>query len=87
MDLVKDFWSQILAIISFGYWLVRLEGRMNANAKDVTRLEKQMDSDRADARASRAETNDILREVQRDIKLLLGWGHKIHWNDKTQPPR
>lgn len=87
MDLVKDFWSQILAIISFGYWLVRLEGRVNANAKEVTRLEKQIDSDRAEARASRAETNDILREVQRDIKLLLGWGHQIHWDDKTRPPR
>lgn len=87
MTEIREFWAMIAAAIGFGVWLVRLEGRVNANAKEISRLEEQMDEDRRDAKDSRKETHDLLREVQRDIKLLLGRGAVQHWNDKTSPPR
>ncbi|MDF3606142.1 hypothetical protein PE067_08375 [Paracoccus sp. DMF-8] len=68
-------------------WLMRLENRVNANARELTRLEKQIENDRAEARANRAEQNDMLREMQRDIKLLLGRGAVQHHTDRTLPPR
>ncbi|MDN3712179.1 hypothetical protein QWZ10_10950 [Paracoccus cavernae] len=87
MTEIREFWAMIIGGVSFVAWLVRLEARVNANAKEIARLEIQMDEDRRDAKDSRRETHDLLREVQRDIKLLLGRGHQIHWNDKTNPPR
>ena len=76
METVKEFWALIAGAVGAIFWLARLEGRVNQTVEDIDRLEKQIDSDRADARASRAETNDILREVQRDIKLLIGRNHQ-----------
>ena len=87
MTEIREFWGMILAAVGFGVWLVRLEGRVNANSREITRLEKQSDNDRAEARANRAEQNDMLREMQRDIKLLLGRGVVQHHSDRTIPPR
>ncbi|WP_323715643.1 hypothetical protein [Paracoccus aminovorans] len=87
MDLIKDFWALVGAIIGGIFWLARLEGRVNGNSKELARLERQIHDDRAEARANRAEQNEILREMNRDIKILLGRGQQVHWNDRTQPPR
>lgn len=87
MDLIKDFWALVAAIIGGIFWLARLEGRVNGNSKELARLERQIHDDRAEARANRAEQNEILREMNRDIKILLGRGQQVHWNDRTQPPR
>lgn len=87
MDIIKDFWALVAAIIGGIFWLARLEGRVNGNSKELARLERQIHDDRAEARANRAEQNEILREMNRDIKILLGRGQQVHWNDRTQPPR
>lgn len=87
MDLIKDFWALVAAIIGGIFWLARLEGRVNGNSKELARLERQIHDDRAEARANRAEQNEILREMNRDIKILLGRGQQVHWNDRTQPTR
>ncbi|MDT1061205.1 hypothetical protein RM190_04990 [Paracoccus sp. CPCC 101403] len=80
MEAIKEYGALVWALIATGvgaiFWFARLEARVNQTIEDIDRLEKQIDSDRADARASRAETNDILREVQRDIKLLIGRNHQ-----------
>lgn len=87
MTELKELWGIILAVVGGIFWLARLEGRVNANARELSRLEKQSDNDRAEARANRAEQNDMLREMQRDIKLLLGRGAVQHHTDRTLPPR
>lgn len=74
MDIIKDFWALVAAIVGGIFWLARLEGRVNGNSKELMRLERQIHDDRAEARANRTEQNEILREMQRDIKLLLGRG-------------
>ena len=86
-DAIRDFWGVILAAIGFGVWLVRLEGKVGATVKEIERLEEQMDEDRKDAKDSRRETNDVLKEVRNDIKRLLERGSVQHWNDVTRPPR
>lgn len=87
MTEIREFWTMIASAIAVVIWLVRLEGRVNENTKEIARLEAQMDEDRRDAKDSRKETHDLLREVQRDIKLLLGRGAVQHHSDRTIPPR
>ena len=64
MDWLKEFWGIIMAGTGGVFWLARLEGRVNM-------LDKQAERDRKDARDSRNETKDMLREMQKDIKRLL----------------
>lgn len=59
------FWGVIVACIGFVVWLVRLEGKANTNVKDIQRLEKRQDEDRH-------AITETLREIQQDIKKLLG---------------
>lgn len=63
-----------VAAVGFIVWLVRMEGRMNQNTREILRIEKQMDQDRETAREARSETNDMLREVRSDITRLLERG-------------
>lgn len=87
MNEIKEYLAIIVAAVSAIGWLFRLEGRVNSNSKEIMRLERQIHDDRAEARANRAEQNEILREMQRDIKLLLGRGTVQHFTDRTIPPR
>ena len=79
--------SMIAAAIGSIFWLARLEGKVKKNAEDVTRLELRVDRERSDTREALADLTDVMREQSRDIKILLGRGHQVHWDDKTQPPR
>lgn len=87
LDALRDFWAIIMAIAGLGVWLVRLEGKVNRNTDEVLRLERQIERERADTREKLEDLTDMMREQNRDIKILLGRGHQIHWNDRTQPPR
>lgn len=87
MEIVKDFWAIVVAIIGGIFWLARLEGRVNSNSREILRLEQRIDRDRADMRADLTDVKNLLSEQNRDIKILLGRGHQVHWNDRTQPPR
>lgn len=88
MEIIKEYGAILASIVGYIVWSVRLEGRVNGNAKDLARLERQLDTDRADAKTARAEQMDMLREVQRDIKTLLGRNYPIqHHTDRTLPPR
>ena len=87
IDALREFGAVIMALIGLGIWLVRLEGRVNANAKDILRMDQRLDRERADTRETLADLKDMMAEQNRDIKILLGRGHQVHWNDRTQPPR
>ena len=87
LDALREFGAVIMALIGLGIWLVRLEGRVNANAKDILRMDQRLARDRADTRETLADLKDMMSEQNRDIKILLGRGNQIHWNDRTNPPR
>ncbi|WP_305290663.1 hypothetical protein [Paracoccus wurundjeri] len=87
LDSLKELWGIIMSLIIFGAWLVRMEARVNTNAKEVLRLERQIEREREDTREALSDLKDMLAEQNRDIKILLGRGHQVHWNDKTHPPR
>lgn len=71
IDVIKQLWGPIMAGVGLIVWFARLEGLAKGNTREIIRLEKRMDEDRADAKAQRGETNDMLREVRSDIKRLL----------------
>ena len=87
IDALREFGAVIMALIGLGIWLVRLEGRVNANAKDLIRMDQRIDRERSDTRETLADLKDMLAEQNRDIKTLLGRGRVVHWDEKTQPPR
>lgn len=72
MDLIKEWWAAITAVVALIVWLVRLEGGTKTALREISKLEKQLDADRMSAALSRQETNDMLREMRGDIKRLLG---------------
>lgn len=74
MDLIREWWGAVVAISGLGVWLVRLEASARMALREIARLEKQIDADRAAAQTSRQETNDMLREMRTDIKRLLERG-------------
>ena len=86
MEALKEYWAILMGAIGFVAWLVRLEAMTKTNIKEILRLEEQMDRDRSDARDSRKETNDILKEVRSDIKQLIRDGRIQHFTDRTVPP-
>ncbi len=71
MDIIKEWWGAIMAVTGLGVWLVRLENSSKTALREITRLEKQMEADRAATQANRQEQNDMLREMRGDIKRLL----------------
>lgn len=71
MDVIKEWWGAIMAMTGLGVWLVRLEGSSKTALREISRLEKQMETDREATRANRQEQNDMLREMRGDIKRLL----------------
>lgn len=77
-ELVKDLWGLFVAAIGAVAWLIRLEARGLNNAQEIKRLWARLAEDREAANESRKETHqridalrEDLREVSRDIKLIL----------------
>lgn len=87
MTEIRDYWQFIVSAVVSVIWLIRLEAKVVGNLKEIERLEKQVERERADTRESLGELKDMMAEQNRDIKILLGRGHQVHWNDRTSPPR
>lgn len=86
MEALKEYWAILMGAVGFVAWLARLESMVKTNSKELLRLEAQVARDRSDARDSRNETNDILKEVRSDIKQLIREGRVQHFTDRTTPP-
>lgn len=86
LQMIKDWWVMLAATVATVAWLVRLESRGLQNTKSLTkestdrkaelialetRLETRRQEDLDRSREDRADTKQILQEMQRDIKLLL----------------
>ena len=76
MDVLREWWGLLMAGIAALFWLSRLEWRGLQNETEIKRLWSQRREDLASAQRARDETNEILREMQRDIKQLLQQGGK-----------
>jgi hypothetical protein len=71
MEFFVAWWPIIAAGVGGLFWLSRLEWRGLQNEAEIKRLWTQRKEDLASAQKARDETNEILREMQRDIKQLL----------------
>jgi hypothetical protein len=76
MDILREWWGLVLGAVTGLFWLSRLEWRGLQNEAEIRRLWSQRREDLASAQRARDETNEILRELQRDIKQLLQRGVK-----------
>jgi hypothetical protein len=70
-EIIKDFWGVILALVTLGVWLVRLESRGVANASEIKRIWTQRKEDMDAAKENRDLVNAKLNEMSADIKQLL----------------
>lgn len=71
MDLVKEFWALIVALVGFVAWLIRLESSVKSVSDSVARMQVQRHEDLSAQRDQRAEQNKMLDEMRGDIKTLL----------------
>lgn len=73
--LILDYWQQIVAVLAFVIWSVRLEAKVGNNSKETIRLEKKMDSienSRVEQRKEDMENiNSRLVEIKADTKIIL----------------
>lgn len=65
MNEIKEYLALIVAAISAIGWLFRLEGRVNSNSKEIMRLERLIQDDRAEAR--------VYTRAMSDADLLATW--------------
>lgn len=72
MDIIRDYWAQLLAGIGLIVWALRVESNTKANSSEIRRLWNQRAEDLAAHREAREATNSLLNEVRNDIKTLLG---------------
>ena len=70
-NLLLTYWPVAVAFVGFLVWLIRLEARSIENSKEIKRLWYQRKEDLDAARSARDETNQILHEIQKDIKALI----------------
>ncbi len=71
MELVREWWQVLVGTIFGLLWLSRLEWRGLNNEREIKRLWTQRKEDLENAAAARRETNEVLKEIRQDIKLLL----------------
>jgi hypothetical protein len=71
MDLLREFWTYILAAVALVAWSVRVEQKTKENEKEIRRLWHQRTEDLAAAKEAREATNSLLAEMRSDIKELL----------------
>ena len=72
MELVRDYWAQLIGVVGLIVWGIRVESQTKANASEIQRLWQQRAEDLAAHKEAREATNALLAEVRNDIKTLLG---------------
>lgn len=71
METLRDWWAVIMGGLAGIVWLSRLEWRGLNNEKEIKRLWTQRKEDLENAANARKETNEVLKEIRQDIKVLL----------------
>ena len=71
MEIIREWWAVGIGVFAGIVWLSRLEWRGLNNEKEIKRLWTQRKEDLENAANARKETNEVLKEIRGDIKLLL----------------
>jgi len=71
MELIREWWAFVTALVGLGIWLLRLESSTKMALREIERIDRQIEKDRADSIEARREQNEMLREMRADIKRLL----------------
>ena len=74
MEQLREWWAVITGAVLGLFWLSRLEWRSLNNEKEIKRIWLQRKEDLENAANARRETNEVLKEIRGDIKLLLTLG-------------
>lgn len=74
MEQLREWWAVITGAVLGLFWLSRLEWRSLNNEKEIKRIWLQRKEDLENAADARRETNEVLKEIRGDIKLLLTLG-------------
>lgn len=71
VEIVREWWQVLIGAMLGLFWLSRLEWRGLNNEKEIKRLWTQRKEDLENAASARKETNEVLKEIRQDIKVLL----------------
>jgi hypothetical protein len=74
MEAIREWWHVAVGALLGVFWLSRLEWRSLNNEKEIKRLWTQRKEDLENAANARKETNEVLKEIRGDIKVLLTLG-------------
>lgn len=69
-DVIQQWWPLILTLGGILVWVVRMEGKMLANTREIERLWAQRREDMEMAKVDRQELKEMLKEVRSDVKTL-----------------
>lgn len=71
IDLVKDFWGLIAAMVAAIAWVIRLEAKAHSNTSRIQTLEDLRKEDLANSREHRDRVERQLENIQQDVKTIL----------------
>ena len=72
MSDINAAWPVLLSILGFVVWLVRLEGRINANDNSITQAQKDVDTLRVKHEALDSEMMKELSRIRESLARIEG---------------
>lgn len=70
LDVIQQWWPLIVTLGAILIWVVRMEGKMLANTREIERLWAQRREDMEMAKVDRQDLKEMLKEVRSDVKTL-----------------
>lgn len=74
IEVLREYWALVMAGIGLVVWALRVEFATKGNASEIRRIWHQRDEDLRAHKEAREATNEMLREMRADIKVLLRKG-------------
>jgi hypothetical protein len=71
MEILREFWGLVTALIAGIVWLVRLEAGMKTNRENIERLNKDREKDTLRADKQRDTMDHNITAIHNDIKQIL----------------
>lgn len=71
MEILREFWGLVAALIGGIVWLVRLEAGMKTNRENIERLSRERMADMVRADKQRDLMDRNITDIRTDIKQIL----------------
>jgi hypothetical protein len=71
MEILREFWGLVAALIGVIVWLVRLEAGMKTNRENIERLGRERLADMLRADKQRDVMDRNITDIRTDIKQIL----------------